>query len=446
MHALLKSLVLSISLGASAQDLNIKYSTQMQHFQISASGDLAITASPTSSKHDFDFLLGPHRVRHKKLKERLNNCTEWIEFEGGHTMQSLLGSIGNLEQHVMPDGNGDSAEGMALRLFDPLTRLWSIYWADSKNGILDIPVKGSFDNGIGYFFANDIFKEKPVLLQFKWDATDPANPVWSQAFSPDNGKTWEWNWYMYFSADTVHASSEKQKNIGVLELRNYIIKTGRRDNFIDYFETHLIAPQEALEGYALGQYRVKDHPDNFCWLRGFENIEARSSFLPAFYMGPVWQQHRAAANSMLANNDNVQLLRPVALQNGLLVPVKTIGSASLVPQSGIVAVDFYTANSKLEKLMQFFATQYAPLLERYGVKDYSCWISELSDNDFPALPVFQDRNLFLTITFYSNELDYKEHLEKVESAMDEQMKAEMQDIVTFKHTLILYPTKKTMAR
>jgi len=21
------------------------------------------------------------------------------------------------------------------------------------------------------------------------------NKVWSQAFSPDNGKTWEWNWY-----------------------------------------------------------------------------------------------------------------------------------------------------------------------------------------------------------------------------------------------------------
>jgi hypothetical protein len=30
---------------------------------------------------------------------------------------------------------------------------------------------------------------------FRWDKRDPEHPIWSQAFSPDNGKTWEWNWY-----------------------------------------------------------------------------------------------------------------------------------------------------------------------------------------------------------------------------------------------------------
>jgi len=38
------------------------------------------------------------------------------------------------------------------------------------------------------------YREYPL---FHWDKTDIDNPIWSQAFSTDNGKTWEWNWYMY---------------------------------------------------------------------------------------------------------------------------------------------------------------------------------------------------------------------------------------------------------
>ena len=86
-----------------------------------------------------------------------------------------------------------------VRLFNPKTRLWSIYWADSNTGVLDPPVIGSFENDIGYFFTKDIFNGKNIIMAFRWDARDKNNPVWSQAYSEDNGKTWEWNWYMYMS-------------------------------------------------------------------------------------------------------------------------------------------------------------------------------------------------------------------------------------------------------
>jgi hypothetical protein len=36
------------------------------------------------------------------------------------------------------------------------------------------------------------------LVVFRWNVRDREKPIWSQAFSADNGKTWEWNWYMYF--------------------------------------------------------------------------------------------------------------------------------------------------------------------------------------------------------------------------------------------------------
>ena len=98
-----------------------------------------------------------------------------------------------VEEFVVP------FEGMTVRLFNPKTKLWSIYWADSNEGKLDPPVLGSFENNVGHFITKDKFNNKDVLVIFRWDARDKDNPVWSQAFSEDKGNTWEWNWFMYMT-------------------------------------------------------------------------------------------------------------------------------------------------------------------------------------------------------------------------------------------------------
>ena len=54
-------------------------------------------------------------------------------------------------------------------------------------------IVGSFENKIGHFFARDTFKGQPIIVVFRWDVRNPQLPIWSQAFSTDNGKTWEWN-------------------------------------------------------------------------------------------------------------------------------------------------------------------------------------------------------------------------------------------------------------
>jgi hypothetical protein len=159
-------------------------------------GDLIIEPSPTSSKHDFDFYQGNWRLHNKKLKSRLDNCTEWEEFTSTQAMYTILHGIGNIDNFIA-EFNGQPFEGMSLRLFNPKTRLWSIYWADSNNGTLDPPVVGSFDGDFGHFFAKDVFKGKKIIVVFRWDIRDKNNPIWSQAFSKDKGKTWEWNWFMY---------------------------------------------------------------------------------------------------------------------------------------------------------------------------------------------------------------------------------------------------------
>jgi len=170
----------------------------MEQQLIHSKGDLVIAPSATSSANDFDFFVGHWNIYNRKLKTRLNGCTEWIEFEAYQEMHTILNGIGNMD-NFKATLDGKAFEGMTLRLFNPATKLWSIYWTDSNRGVLETPVVGSFENSIGQFYSKDIFNGRKIMVVYQWDKTDPHNPVWSQAFSEDNGKTWEWNWYMYMT-------------------------------------------------------------------------------------------------------------------------------------------------------------------------------------------------------------------------------------------------------
>lgn len=165
-----------------------------------------VTPSGTSSKDDFDFLVGTWNVSNKKLNVRLAGSDEWSEFDSTLEMRKTLLGFGDFEVY-RAEFNGEPFEGEAVRLFDQTTRLWSIYWADSSSGRLDrFPVVGSFDGGIGKFYAYDIFSDKPIKVLYQWDKTDPSAPVWSQAFSIDDGQTWEWNWFMHLSKAEANAA------------------------------------------------------------------------------------------------------------------------------------------------------------------------------------------------------------------------------------------------
>lgn len=168
----------------------------MRRAVLDKNGKLQVQASASSSSSDFNFFIGAWNINNKKLQSRLTNCKTWISFRARQYDRGILRGIGNIDEYISII-NGKPFEGMSLRLFDPKTKLWSIYWADSNVGRLDIPVVGSFENGIGEFYGQDEYNGKKIIVRFKWDARDKANPVWTQAFSIDNGTTWEWNWAMY---------------------------------------------------------------------------------------------------------------------------------------------------------------------------------------------------------------------------------------------------------
>jgi hypothetical protein len=168
----------------------------MVNAKVNAAGDLEITPSATSSAHDFDYLAGKWTMDNKRLKTRLNGCTEWISYPStDENSGPILNGIGNTDifKTAFNQVKNTLYEGLTVRLFNPKTKLWSIYWVDSNLGKMDPPVVGSFEGNVGRFYCKDVFNGKPILVMFVWDKTDPDNPIWYQAFSPDNGVSWEWN-------------------------------------------------------------------------------------------------------------------------------------------------------------------------------------------------------------------------------------------------------------
>lgn len=99
----------------------------MGAFSLSPDGKLAIAASGTSSKNDFDYLVGNWNIRNRTLKEPLADSDEWDEFDATQECRPILLGLGNFDIfHTELDGK--PFEGLTVRLFDPQTRLWTIYW------------------------------------------------------------------------------------------------------------------------------------------------------------------------------------------------------------------------------------------------------------------------------------------------------------------------------
>jgi len=108
----------------------------------------------------------------------------------------VLGGLGNIDELASP---AMSYIGLALRLYDEKDRTWSIFWITGGDATIEPPVVGHFAGGVGDFLAPDTHQGTPVLVRFRWSGITPTSARWAQAFSTDDGATWETNWTAEFS-------------------------------------------------------------------------------------------------------------------------------------------------------------------------------------------------------------------------------------------------------
>lgn len=162
---------------------------------VSATGDVALDAH----RGDFAWLVGKWNVQHRRLKERLRNNHEWEEFTGTSELWLTLNGLGTVDDNVLNLPSGQY-RAVGVRAYNQQTGKWLIWWLDGRNPTtLDPPVAGSFENGVGTFTGADVLRGQPIIVRFRWFDIAANGARWEQAFSPDNGATWEVNWEMRFT-------------------------------------------------------------------------------------------------------------------------------------------------------------------------------------------------------------------------------------------------------
>jgi hypothetical protein len=148
----------------------------------------------TGDVHDFDFLDGRWEMVNRRLMKRGVGSvgpSDWDTFPATVRASVMLGGVTNVDEVTFPTKGWS---GTTFRHFDKEKRQWSIYWVNSRDGKMQSPVVGGFEGDVGLFYGEDTDEGRPIKVVYKWTRVGPDGARWEQAFSFDDGKTWETNW------------------------------------------------------------------------------------------------------------------------------------------------------------------------------------------------------------------------------------------------------------
>jgi quinol monooxygenase YgiN len=240
----------------------------------------------------------------------------------------------------------------------------------------------------------------------------------------------------------------KSADCTVVELRRYRLQPGARDTLIELFDREFVESQEAVGMYLLGQFRDLDDPDRFVWLRGFQDMSARKRALEAFYRGPVWKAHSSAANATMISSDNVLLLRPVAgfeLDSADRPPLESTAA----PAGLLVATIYPLTESASVEFPEYFGRELEPVLREAGASAPATYATEHSPNTFPALPVREDVEVFVSFNVYADEARHARHVDELDRSPAWRQKLSQQlaqRLLGSPEVLRLRPTARSLLR
>ena len=156
------------------------------------------TTEERDGQHDFDFEFGTWKAHIRRLLRPLTGSKDWVDYEGISIVRKVWDGRANLGELEVSNSTS-RIEGLSLRLYNPQSRQWSIYWSNSNDGSLGAPMIGQFTNGRGEFYDQEMFQSRAIYVRFIFSDFTPTSFRIEQAFSADGGKTWEPNWIATFT-------------------------------------------------------------------------------------------------------------------------------------------------------------------------------------------------------------------------------------------------------
>jgi hypothetical protein len=137
-------------------------------------------------------------------------------------------------------------------------------------------------------------------------------------------------------------------------------------------------------------------------------MTSRAKALTDFYSGPVWKAHREAANATMIDSDNVLLLRPAVPTSGFSLEntKRSPMGSDEVPTSVVVATIYYFEGPVAPDFINFFEHTFKPMVATLGATVSAYFVTENSENTFPALPVRAGENVFVWFSIFQNSTAY----------------------------------------
>jgi quinol monooxygenase YgiN len=204
----------------------------------------------------------------------------------------------------------------------------------------------------------------------------------------------------------------------IVELRQYTLHEGRRDELIELFDREFVETQEAVGMQVIGQFYDLDDPNRFVWLRGFNDMFAREQSLNTFYSGPIWKAHRDAANGTMIDSDNVLLLRPArptsgfSRQNGHRPPL-----GSHAKQAGFMTATIYYSKKPVDSdFINYFENTIHPILMETDALLLAYFVTEDGPNTYPRLPVREGEHVFVWFAGFQDQDAYEHHLAELDQS------------------------------
>ncbi|MFB7368266.1 NIPSNAP family protein [Streptomyces sp. NPDC056222] len=235
----------------------------------------------------------------------------------------------------------------------------------------------------------------------------------------------------------------------VIELRQYTLRPGRRDELIDLFDREFVETQEQTGMIVLGQFRDLDDPDRFVWLRGFRDMTVRHRALTAFYGGPVWAEHGPRANATMIASDDVLLLSPLSAETGFTVSPAQRPRGSAAASDRFVSATVWSFPPGKSDGAALIRDGLVPVLRTTGPAPLAVLTTETAHNTFTRLPVRTGENVTAVFTAYADEEAHRRHVAAIQAhplARDEILPGIGREQASAPRMLRLAPTGRSLIR
>ena len=199
----------------------------------------------------------------------------------------------------------------------------------------------------------------------------------------------------------------------IIDLRQYTLYPGTRDDFIDLFDRELVETQEAAGMRVIGQFRDLGDPNRFVWMRGFTDMPAREQALTSFYVhGDTWRRFREAANSRMIDSSDALLLHPVRPDRAFaLAPPERRPPPESETPAGLVVATIYALPKPVDSdFLAYFDGSALPVIASCGASVLGVFSTDYSPNNFSRLPLREGEHVFVTFLGFSSLAAYHTHM------------------------------------